>query len=53
VGEDDAVTPPALAEEFAARVGARAQVERVAHRSHDCCWTADWAERISALRSHS
>jgi len=50
VGTRDVVTPPALAESFAARAGSPASAIRVEGRDHDCCWTEDWPARIAGLR---
>lgn len=50
VGTRDAITPPALAESFAARAGSPSSAIRVEGRDHDCCWTEDWPARIAGLR---
>ena len=50
VGTRDAITPPLLAESFAARAGAPSSAIRVEGRDHDCCWTDDWPARLAGLR---
>jgi len=53
VGDADAVTPPFLAESFAARAGPRARVLRLSARDHDCCWERDWTQLISRILEDS
>lgn len=49
VGEEDRVTPPALAEGYARQVGPSARIVRVAGRDHDCCWERDWPRILARL----
>jgi len=53
VGTEDEVTPPALAEAFAARMGPPARVVRVPGHDHACCWVGDWPRLITELRENS
>ena len=47
VGEEDSVTPPAVAAAFAERAGPAARVVSIAGRGHSCCWEQDWPRLIS------